>query len=279
MKIALLQMVGSNQLDMNLKKGDAFCRKAKELGAAIAVFPEMWSVGYLDFHKNFVGDYNSMYNYAITSDSEFVRYFIALAQELSMAIAITLLERKGRNLYNTVLLIERTGKIAMRYAKVHVCSFDTHEKELTPGSGFKTATIETDEGPVRIGAMICFDREFPESARVLMLQGAEIVIVPNACCMIDSEFGDLRVQQVRARAFENMFGVAVANYAAPQDDGHSCAFTVDGSTICMADDHEHVVIADFNLKAIQKWQSCEVWGNNFRHPACYTEIVKKNKNI
>jgi len=61
--------------------------------------------------------------------------------------------------------------------------------------------------------MICYDREFPESARILMLKGAEIILTPNCCELEQSRLG-----QFRTRAFENMVGVAMANYAAPQDN-------------------------------------------------------------
>lgn len=55
--------------------------------------------------------------------------------------------------------------------------------------------------------MICYDREFPESARVLMLKGAELILVPNACPIDPARF-----HQLAARAYENMTGVAMANY-------------------------------------------------------------------
>ena len=67
--------------------------------------------------------------------------------------------------------------------------------------------------------MICFDREFPESARILMLKGAELILTPNAC-----ELEANRIGQFRTRAFENMLGMAMANYAIPQENGHSVAF-------------------------------------------------------
>ncbi len=81
--------------------------------------------------------------------------------------------------------------------------------------------LDTENGKVNIGAMICYDREFPESARILMLKGAEIILVPNACPMEIN-----RLSQLRARAFENMVGIATANYAYGQPDcnGHSSAF-------------------------------------------------------
>ena len=74
---------------------------------------------------------------------------------------------------------------------------------------------------MKIGAMICYDREFPESARILMLKGAEIILVPNACPMEIN-----RISQLRGRAYENMVGIATVNYPSgkPDCNGHSTAF-------------------------------------------------------
>ena len=62
------------------------------------------------------------------------------------------------------------------YAKVHTCDFGA-ERALTPGDGFYVTELDTACGLVRVGAMICYDREFPESARILMLKGAELIPV------------------------------------------------------------------------------------------------------
>ena len=97
-------------------------------------------------------------------------------------------------------VFDRHGREVLTYAKVHTCDFGD-ECRLTPGDGFYTAELDTKNGPVAIGAMICYDREFPESARVLMLQGAEVILVPNACPMEVN-----RLSQLRARAFESHGG-------------------------------------------------------------------------
>ena len=100
----------------------------------------------------------------------------------------------------------------LTYAKVHICDWGM-EAALTPGDGFRVADLDTRAGTVRVGLMICYDREFPESARVLMLGGAELILTPNACGL-DAD----RLGQCRARASENMVGVAMANYATPDPD-------------------------------------------------------------
>lgn len=100
---------------------------------------------------------------------------------------------------------------------------------MARGSGFFTAALDTACGPVQVGAMICYDREFPESARLLMLQGAELILVPNACPM-----GVNRLAQLRARAFENMLAVATCNYPAGVPDCNGCSTVFDGRGLCAA---------------------------------------------
>jgi predicted amidohydrolase len=125
--------------------------------------------------------------------------------------------------------------------------------------------------------MICYDREFPESARALMLAGAEIVLVPNAC---DMEIN--RLTQLRARASENMIAVAMANYAAPRW-GHSVAFdgvafALDGSgsrdmLVVEAGEHPGVYPAYLDLDTLRAYRRAETWGNAFRRPAAYGPLT------
>lgn len=157
---------------------------------------------------------------AVAADGPFVKAFANAARELSMAIGITILEQHPEGPRNTLLLLDRHGECVLSYAKVHTCDFGD-ECCLTPGEGFHTADLDTEAGAVRVGAMICYDREFPESARILMLMGAEIVLVPNACPMEIN-----RLSQLRGRAYENMIGIATCNYpqGKPDCNGHSSAF-------------------------------------------------------
>ena len=79
---------------------------------------------------------------------------------------------------NTMILLDRHGRRVFTYAKVHTCDFGD-EKYLTPGEDFCVANLDTAQGAVkRSGAMICYDREFPESARILMLKGENMILHP-----------------------------------------------------------------------------------------------------
>lgn len=276
LKVALLQLMPEDTLDGNLQKGLEYCRKSKDMGADIALFPEMWSVGY-----NIPHDIDELRASAISADSSFVNSFGELAKDLNMAIGITFLEKFDPLPRNTLRLFDRFGKDILTYAKVHTCDFDV-EYNLTDGDDFYVADLNTQQGNVKIGAMICYDREFPESARILMLKGAEIVLVPNACPMEIN-----RISQLRARAFENMVGIATVNYpkGKPDCNGHSTAF--DGiayrpsdpgsrdTLIIEAGEREGIYIAEFPIDEIREYRSVEIHGNAYRHPLKYKLLISE----
>jgi predicted amidohydrolase len=214
---------------------------------------------------------------AIGLDEPFISHFKALAQELNMAIALTFLEKWQGAPRNSMALIDRYGEIKFVYAKVHTCDFSWPEAALTAGQEFYVSELETVHGQVKIGAMICFDREFPESARLLMLKGAELILTPNACTLEANRIG-----QFRARAFENQVGVALTNYAAPQENGHSVAFSpiaFDEQGSCEtqlveAPANEGIFMADFDMLKIREYRQREVWGNAFRKVMSYSQLTQ-----
>jgi predicted amidohydrolase len=276
LKVALLQITshGTDQ-SANLAKGEAFCRRAAAMRADVALFPEMWNIGYTPCPSEPEGraGWRAL---AVTQQSGYVTHFRELARELDMAIALTYLERRDEAVRNSVSLIDRHGEILMTYSKVHPCEWDW-EAELTPGDDFYVCALDTKAGPVKIGAMICFDREFPESARILMLKGAELILTPNSC-----KLEEHRIGQFRARADENMVAVAMANYAAPKDNGHSVAFDpiafegdeASRNTLAVeAGESEGVYIAEFDMDKIRAWREHEGWGNAFRKPRRYSLLT------
>jgi predicted amidohydrolase len=275
-RVALLQLIAANNQNENLEKGIAYCKLAKNLGADFALFPEMWNIGYVFPSENL---YEWMEN-AIDINSNFIKTFQEEAKILNMAIGITYLEKWPNLPRNTVSIIDRFGNCVLTYAKVHTCDFGK-EINLTPGDDFYVTNLNTENGEIKIGAMICYDREFPESARILMLKGAEIVLVPNAC-PIEIH----RKSQLRTRAYENMIGIAMTNYASGKVDcnGHSLAF--DGiaygdadyfesrdSLVIEAGETEGIYIAEFNIENIRKYRKREIWGNAYRKPNKYDIII------
>ena len=271
LKIALLQISPCGSLEKNLEKGIHSCRQAKKMGADIALFPEMWSCGYDIYSRP---AYEWMKD-AIPADSAFVESFRCLARELDMAVGITLLEKCGDGVRNTLILFDRHGDKKLTYAKVHTCDFSV-ESNLTPGEAFYVTDLDMAQGNVKVGAMICYDREFPESARILMLQGAELILVPNACPMEIN-----RLCQLRARAYENMLAVATCNYPenTPDCNGRSTVFdgvaylpdVEDSRDMCIleAGGGEGIYIAELDLEQLRDYRKNEVHGNAYRHPMKY----------
>ncbi len=139
-------------------------------------------------------------------------------------------------------------------------------------------------GSVKIGSMICFDREFPESARILMLKGAEVILAPNACPMEIN-----RLSALRTRAYENMLAVATCNYPDGQPDcnGHSTVFDgiawlrdepgVRDMCILEAPSEEGIYIADIDLDLLREYRANEVMGSKYRHPKKYESLVSDQK--
>jgi predicted amidohydrolase len=199
-----------------------------------------------------------------------------------MAICVTFLEKYNPSPRNSLVVIDRYGNIVLHYAKVHTCVFDSTERQLTAGDDFYTADLDTQNGTIKFGAMICYDREFPESARILMLKGAEVILVPNACPMEIN-----RLSQLRSRAYENMVGIATANYPYGQPDcnGHSSAF--DGiayrpedsgsrdTLIVEAGETEGIYMASFPMDELRDYRRREIHGNAYRRPEKYHMLISE----
>lgn len=278
LKIALLQLTPTGSLQGNLEKGLDACRKAKKMGADLALFPEMWSNGYAIYDR----PGSEWMAEAIPTDSDFICQFGTLAQELEMAIGITLLETYETGSRNTLILFDRFGHRILTFAKFHTCDFDV-ESHLTRGEDFYVEELDTACGKVKVGAMICFDREFPESARILMLKGAEVILTPNACPMEIN-----RLSQLRARAYENMLCVATCNYpdTVPDCNGNSTVFDgiaylpgLEGSRdtcILQADEKEGIYLAELDLKQLREYRRSEVHGNAYRRPQKYGLLVDEH---
>lgn len=279
MKIALAQMLPEeNALEANLELGKKACIEAKEkFDPDLVLFPEMWSIG---FAKCPVGE-NGMREWealAITKKHEFYQGFVELAKSLSLNIAITYLEAvDGEKPKNSVSIINPKGETILDYSKTQICNFGFEELEkespdidelgcdfnCSAGKTYDVCSIETSLGHVKVGAMICADREFPEVSTKLFNNGAEIIVVPNSC-----NFCPLRGAQLRSRAFEILGGVALVNHPSPRNNGNSCAYDCliwneDGSyrdnTVIKAGSSEGLYLAEFDLEAIRRFRHEEEW--------------------
>jgi N-carbamoylputrescine amidase len=281
-RVALLQILPrSMDQEFNLQKGIEYCKKAKDLGANLVLFPEMWNIGYAGCPFDEEGRANWEHA-TIDRQSDFFQQYVELARSLQTHVALTYLEKYKPKPRNTLSIINPKGDVVLSYSKVYVCDFGMEEltKEspdyeavgcdynCTPGSSFDVCALETEEGTVHVGAMICADREFPEPASRLAYGGAEIILVPNACT-----WDGLRSAQVRVRAFDNFVGIAMANYPAPFDNGHSSAYHCAAwdragqprdTLIVEAGEEEGIFLATFDVDDMRSFREMERWRLDYR---------------
>ena len=285
LRLALCQTASSGDPRANLEKGLAACSRAADEGADIAILPEMWQIGYAPCPDDEAGR-ATWQEMAIARHDPWVSAFREAASDLNLAILTTFLERWRGSPRNSALLIDRQGRDVLCYAKVHTCDWGM-ERSLTPGDSFEVARLEFEDGSVDVGVMICADREFPESARELMLGGAELILVPNACPMAGE-----RTNQLRSRAFENMTAIATVNYSAPDQDGHSSVF--DGMVyeaddqpngqprdqlVFEAGDGENVYLATLNLDSLREYRGRETMGDAYRKPNAYRRLMSDEQDV
>lgn len=283
--IALVQVYSDffNEKE-NLKKAEFYFEIAKKNNADLILFPEIWSIGYDNLMNSFKKAKSKteikkiLEKHAINKKNTFFKSLIKIIKKYEIAMAFPHLYNKENEFFNSVSIIDKNGDVVLEYSKVHTCDF-SYESVFTPGDSFPVKTLKTKNGEIKIGAMICYDREFPESARVLMLNGAEIILVPNACPMDEN-----RINQLKSRAFENMTGIAMTNIPG-EEHGHSLA--LDGiaydkrgkarnMVIIEAGENEGLYMAAFNMDKLRNYRKAETWGNAFRKTDTYGKILSKD---
>ena len=263
-KVAILQSRAENS---NIKRNIAtiICsmKDASKHGADILLLPECFITGY---------DLPMTYEKSISCADEVIKKVCEAAKTHNIGVVLTSFTKGEVQPQNTAFVINKSGEILMKYSKVHTCDF-ADEKDVEAGTEFKVCDFEG----IKIGIMICYDREYPESARMLMLKGAEIILVPNDCCSMKP-----RIQALSTRAYENMVGIAMAN-ANGHNAGCSCAYSpicwdkngiCTDNTIVLADDMtEGLYYADFDMDAIREYRSTEMMGNTFRKVEAYKGLL------
>jgi N-carbamoylputrescine amidase len=205
MKIALIQQANSADIQHNKERLKQQIRKAAELGADLIVLPELHNTLYFcqteDVHH---------FDLSETIPGPTTDEFGSLAKETGCVLVLSLFERVLPGIYhNTAVVIEHDGNIAGTYRKMHIPDDPGFYEKFyfTPGDkGFDP--IDTSVG--RLGVMVCWDQWYPEAARLMALQGAELLIYPTA---IGYDPNDTAEEQERQRtAWQTIQrGHAIAN--------------------------------------------------------------------
>lgn len=174
-KAAAIQMRCSNNVGDNIKKADEMTREAVKKGANIILLPELFERQYFCQERRY-----EYYAYAKSvQENDAVQHFTQTAKELGVVIIVSFYEKNINVLYNTVTVIDADGSNLGIYRKTHIPDDHYYQEKFyfTPGNtGFKV--FNTRFGNIGIG--ICWDQWFPETARALAVNGAEILFYPTA---------------------------------------------------------------------------------------------------
>ena len=193
-KAAAIQFnIKLGDIDANVAEVKAAVARVAAQGCGLAVLPEMWSCGF---------DYRNLPELAKRTP-EVVEEMGRLSAEYGLVLVGSLPEPDGEKVCNTAYLLDR-GSLVGTYRKIHLFSLMNEDRSFTGGDSWLVA--DTSAG--RIGVFICYDLRFPEMARRLALEGAEILVVPG-------EWPKPRKEHwrslLKARAIENQLFVVAAN--------------------------------------------------------------------
>ena len=193
-KAAAVQFtIALGDIEANLSHVKGALRRLAQQGVELAVLPEMWSCGFAYRELNLLAQ----------RTPELLGELEVLSRELGMVIVGSLPEAHGNKVFNTAYLMDR-GRLAGSYRKLHLFSLMGEDRALDSGNSVLVA--QTSIG--KIGVMICYDLRFPELARRLTLEGAEIIVVPGEWPKPREEHWRILL---RARAIENQLFVVAAN--------------------------------------------------------------------
>ena len=279
--VAATQMTCSDNRSENIDKAVALVREAAASDAQIILIQELFETPY--FCKDQKAEYFSL---ATTlSDNPAIRAMRVLAKDLSVVLPVSFFEKAENAHFNSMVVLDADGEIAGHYRKAHIPDGPGYQEKFyfTPGdTGFKVC--KTKYG--RVGAAICWDQWFPEAARVMALNGADILCYPTAIGSepppappIDSRRHWQRVMQGHAGA--NMVPVIASNRIG-REVGETSEITFYGSSFITDEtgevvaeasaDTEEILVARFDFEAIKARRLS--WGLfRDRRPDLYSALL------
>ena len=212
-EVGLVQMRCSSEPEDNLERAIEHVREAARRGAKVICLPELFLTQYFCQRED-----TALFDLAESIPGPSTARFCAVARELTVAIELSLFERRAPGLYhNTAVILGSDGEIRGTYRKMHIPDDPLYYEKyyFTPGDlGFKS--FELEEGSV--GTLVCWDQWYPEGARLTALQGANIIFYPTAIGWHPGEKAEWGAAQYdawftiqRAHAIANGVYVAAVN--------------------------------------------------------------------
>ena len=241
LKVAAVQFnIKLGDVDANVQHACEAIERVAAQGCTLAVLPEMWSSGY---------DYKQLNTLALRTP-EVLKELGRLSAEHGMVIIGSLPEPHGDKVCNTAYILDK-GELLGAYRKIHLFSLMGEDRALQGGDSW--VVVDTHVG--RVGVFICYDLRFPELARRLALEGAEIIAVP-------AEWPKPREEHwrtlLKARAIENQLFIVAANCCGIQGKldffGESCIIGPKGEVLGQGGYEDCELVADVDFSHMESWR-------------------------
>lgn len=252
MKIALIQMSSTADMNANLEKSLNYIRTAAENGAELVLFPE---VHLTEFFPQYPGRNAAEYEAAV--DSDIVRAFCDVCRENHIIAVPNIYLRDNGRTYDASILIEKDGSVKGVQKMVHVAQAEQfYEQDYYTPSDDGFHVFDTEYG--RIGIVVCFDRHYPESIRTEALNGADLILIPTV--NTKSEPSEMFEWEIRVQAFQNSVAVAMCNRVGREGEmefsGESVVVDANGGIIVKSGGEENIVYADIDMGQSAKVREC-----------------------
>lgn len=251
LKIALIQQHATQDKENNLKRGVEAFEKAAKQGAKLIAFAELGLTYFYPQHPS-KGDH---LKWAESIPGRTIEIFSNLAKSWETVVVLNLFEKDGDKTFDSSPVIDSDGSLLGVTRMVHIFEAQCfHEKGYyTPGDGEK---LVYDTAVGKTGVAICYDRHFPEYMRTLGLQGAELVVVPQAGAVGEWPPG-LFEAEMQVAGFQNGYFVALCNRVGKEDcvtfEGKSFVTAPDGRIIAQAPAmKDHILMCEIDLDEVKQ---------------------------
>lgn len=281
-RVAAAQFAASASVEANVDKVVSLARKAEQAGAQIVCFQELCTSLYFPLYPTS----DTCFDLAESVLGPTTERVGETARELGLYVVLPLYEEcsMGR-FFNSAVLIDPSGAVVGHWRKnhiprVHLAGLEWGEIDekyfFEPGDG-SFPVVETGIG--RIGVMICHDRHFPESGRLLALGGAEVVFVPTASRGLPDvdRPEEMWLVELQAHALQNMYYVCGVNRVGVENGqrflGHSVMIAVDGQVMTQTGQDEAILIAEIDVHEARKARIARGFLRD-RRPEIYSPLAR-----
>ena len=270
MKIALVQQSITADIENNLERGLAAMEEAAANGAKLVAYAEL---AFEPFYPRRRRDGSNL-ELADTIPGKFTELFCERAKKFGVVVVLNLFEKDGNSTYDSSPVIDSDGSILGVTRMMHITDYKNfHEQDYYTPSSNIPPVYETAIG--KIGVAICYDRHYPEVMRSLRLQGAELVVIPQAGTAGEWPDG-LYEAEIQVASFQNGYYAALVNRLGVEGNlnfaGESFVTAPDGRVIATAPKGEEAILyADLDFSVLSETHASRYFLKD-RRPGKYGSI-------